>query len=118
MELTITPAALEKITPQLTSKASLYLDFIDGDSPGFNGAISCTLSVAFRLLIVTEDKNNKGFNLYKKKLMSNIGDIKVKESSLRYLEDSMRLDFNKSTYRFQLVGNSGILANQVAIEMM
>lgn len=114
----MTAAALEKITPQIPPNATLYLDFIDGDSPGFEGAISCTLAVAFRLLIVTESFVNEGFDLYQTKLKSNVGDIGVKDSSLRYMEDNMRLDFNKSTYRFQLIGNSGILANQVGIEVM
>ncbi|MGX7030192.1 iron-sulfur cluster biosynthesis family protein [Vagococcus zengguangii] len=118
MRLTITEAVLEKLGEKITPDAALYLDFIDGDSPGYQGAISCTLAVAFRFLIVTEDKEQPAFDLYQTKLTSNVGEIGVKASSLRYLEDEMRLDFNPSTYRYQLKGDSGILADQVAIECM
>ncbi|MGX6961941.1 iron-sulfur cluster biosynthesis family protein [Vagococcus xieshaowenii] len=118
MKLTVTNAALEKLQDKLVDGVDVYLDFIDGDSPGYEGAISCTLAVAYRLLIVSTDKKLKAFDLYQTKVESNMGNIGIKESSIRYLEEEMTLDFNASLFRFQLKGNSGILSENVLIESM
>ena len=118
MELTLTETALTKLKELLGEKTAIYLDFIDGDSPGYEGAISCTLAVSFRLLFVDQEESTLSFDLYQTTIDSNLGVIKAKKSSERYLESKMVLDFNKTYFRYQLRADSGIIAENVVVEKL
>lgn len=115
MELNIEPAAIEKITPYVQPDDRLYLDFEDGVGPFPATEITCRLDIHFRLIIVPQSYPEEGLAIYDTPLTTPLGTIWLKQGAQVYLEEQTRLQVEPTYQRLQLVGNSGILANDVQL---
>ena len=112
VQLNITPSGQAYLVEKGLG-TGLFLDFVDGDSPAQNEAISCTLGVQFRLISVVDAVSFATFAKYQVLLPTELGDVGVKESSLLYLDQENVLDFSPQMWQLQLKGESGILATKV-----
>ncbi|MGX7125786.1 iron-sulfur cluster biosynthesis family protein [Enterococcus viikkiensis] len=117
MELIISKEAKEYIEKKVPNVQKIVLDFEDGDSPLELNAVSCALDVSFRLFLLHEaEEATVDFSNYQAILNTSIGDIYLKESSKRYLDEHTRLIFDSNYMRLQLKGeNTGMIANSVEI---
>ena len=116
MLLTISPQAQALIEAKRTLADLLVLDFIDGDSPQFNQAISCTLGVSFRLLIIpaaSQARLNRQH--YNETLTTAFGPVIIKSTSKMYLDAHTTLDINPTTHKLMLKGDSGIIAPTIDV---
>lgn len=116
MELIITEAAKTKIKNSLQSAdEQIFLDFEDGDGPFAATGLSCRLDLSFRLIIVPPKYPADGLAVYDETVASPFGPIKLKKSSLQYLDDKTTLTVNDVYQNLQLKGASGILADNIPI---
>ncbi|WP_303754071.1 iron-sulfur cluster biosynthesis family protein [Enterococcus sp. S86.2] len=115
MKLSIDTEVVKLIRDKMQPGDLVYLDFEDGDGPFANTGLSCRLDLSFRIIITPADYPAVGLNVYNETLITDIGPLKIKKSSERYLEENTRLVVNQTLQTLQLKGDSGILANNIPI---
>lgn len=113
MLLTVTEQAQNYIKKQKVENKKLVLDFIDGDSPNFGGAISCALGVSFRLLMMDEEMWSDYQKMYTESFLTEIGEIYYKKNSEIYLDSQNILDISTTYNQLMLKGESGVIAEPV-----
>lgn len=104
MELTFKDAAKERIEKRLNEDTKIVLDFDDGVGP-FSDAASCTLDVAFSLVLCRPDQLTADYDQH---LSSNLGDVYFKGYADTQLDGRMIIDVDKML-RYKLSGDSGII---------
>ena len=110
MELTFKDAAKERIEKRLNADTKLVLDFDDGVGP-FSDAASCTLDVAFSLVLCRPDQLTAD---YDESFTSNLGTVYYKGYADTQLDGHMIIDVDKML-RYKLSGDSGIIDPNMAL---
>jgi len=110
MELTFKDAAVERIQKRMKPDTKLVLDFDDGVGP-FSDAATCTLDVAFSLVLARPDQLTADFDQH---LQSNLGDVYYKGYADTQLDGHMVIDVDKML-RYKLSGDSGIIDPNVML---
>lgn len=115
MELKVTEEVQEKLRESMSPGDRLYLDFEDGDGPFANTGLTCRLDLSFRLILTPENYPQAGLEIYDQQFDTEVGAIKVKTSTLQYLDSETILAYNGSYRSLQLRGTSGLIADNIPI---
>ncbi|WP_281164658.1 iron-sulfur cluster biosynthesis family protein [Liquorilactobacillus sicerae] len=115
MYLTVTPAAQAKIKAHLDpgKQQQLLLDFDDGVGQ-FSRVGTCALTSGFRVLIAAADLDLHDYN---QPLPANFMTFLIKDYSLIYLDETMKLDVNPKNQQLKLTGDdAGVITSAVVLE--
>ncbi|GEA94736.1 iron-sulfur cluster biosynthesis family protein [Weissella viridescens] len=110
MKLTFTDAAKTMVQKHLKDDTKIVLDFDDGVGP-FSDEATCTLDLAFHLVLARPDQITKDFN---DTIESNLGDVYVKGYSEDQMDPNMTLDVDKYL-NLSLKGDGGTLDDHVVL---
>lgn len=111
MKIVFSDAAKERVERDLEPNKALVLDFDDGVGP-FSDEATCTLDVAFNLIVVDPEKISKDFD---EMVPSNLGQVYVKGYAINQLDENASIDLDKYL-RFQLKGDSGMIDPNMSLQ--
>ena len=111
MFMQITDAAAAKLKKYLDPEKKVLLSLDDGVGP-FSNAATCSLEIAFNLLIVDADLETPD---YQDEVDTDLGQFGVKDYSKEHLGDNLKLDLNERMNTLILSGPAGVIDGNVQI---
>lgn len=111
MEMTITPAAQQRLARYLAPHKKIILDFDDGVGP-FSDLGNCSLDVNFKLIFVDQAMPLPDFTAH---FSSNLGEIYYKAYAKSQYAAQMTLDFDPTYFTLPLKSPYGLLSDNVEV---
>lgn len=111
MQLTVTPAAQERLAKYLQKNPKLVLDYDDGVGP-FSDLGNCSLDANYKLVFVDPTADLPDFDAH---FSSNIGEIYYKGYTKPQYDEDMRLDFESTFFTIPLKSSRGTLTDNIEV---
>ncbi|MBM6754881.1 iron-sulfur cluster biosynthesis family protein [Lactobacillus alvi] len=112
MQLTVTPAAKERLARYLKADQKLVLDFDDGVGP-FSDLGNCSLDVNFKFIILDGSQPLPAdFDAH---FSSNLGEIYYKSYTKPQYAEKMKLDFEPTYFTMPLKSPLATLCDNVEV---
>lgn len=106
-----TTDAKHRLTRYLSPNKRILLDFSDGVGP-FSAIGSCSLDGNYRLIFINKDVSTPDFD---ERVISNIGDIKIKSESDAQFDNQMEVRFNSHYFTLPLVSSKSTLTENLEV---